>query len=456
MTRSFGRYVSLEMVLLCLAELFLSFLLIYGMLVSASGPDLPALGSASFLAIRPDSVNLAAMLAFTIGATSVTIGLYRPELYVHRRRLLLYALVAGALAFPAMLLISRTLQIRISHYYLLWVLKVLLAWAGCLVISRWIFALALRQNLFVRPVVVIGRGERSARLAGILRGQRGRLFELAGVFDPAQAEALPDLFRTAKVWAVVVAADERDAIPVDRLLDRKLSGGRVFDDVAFWEQHLGRLDLANTDPNWLLYAEGFAAGRVAAAIRRSGDLLISAIFLAFTVPLMIVVAGLVKLDSRGPVFYRQERVGLRGRTFTLLKFRSMRTDAEAEGKPRWASRNDPRITRVGGFIRSTRIDELPQLINVLRGEMSFIGPRPERPVFVEQLARSIPLYQDRTYVKPGITGWAQVNFPYGASVEDARQKLSYDLYYVKNRSLFLDLLILVSTVRVILFQEGAR
>jgi sugar transferase (PEP-CTERM system associated) len=455
--RSFGRYLSLEMVLLCLVELLLSFIIIYAMLVSAAMPDGPPLGSVSFLSIRPETVNLAAVLAFTIGASSVTIGLYRSELFLQRRHLLLYAAVAGALAFPVILLVSETLQIRLSHYYLLWIMKVLLAWAGCLVISRWIFAVAVSHKVFVRPVVVLGDGRRAARLGAVIRAQRGRLFELAGMLDPAQPEAaVAGLAERTKIWALVVATEERGRLPKDELLACKLKGTRVFDDVTFWEQHLGRIDLANTDPNWLLFADGFSSGPVVNAIRRGADLMISVAFLIATLPLMLVVAGLIKLDSPGPVFYRQERIGLHGRVFTLLKFRSMRTDAEAEGKPRWAARNDSRVTRVGAFIRSTRIDELPQLINVLRGEMSFIGPRPERPHFVEELARDIPLYRDRAYVKPGITGWAQVNFPYGASVEDARQKLSYDLYYVKNRSLFLDLLILVSTIRVILFQEGAR
>jgi exopolysaccharide biosynthesis polyprenyl glycosylphosphotransferase len=178
--------------------------------------------------------------------------------------------------------------------------------------------------------------------------------------------------------------------------------------------------------------------------------------LALAVPLMAVTAIAVRLDSKGPVLYRQKRVGLRGRSFMLLKFRSMRVDAEAGGLPRWAARGDARVTRVGAFIRSTRIDELPQLLNVLRGDMSLVGPRPERPHFVEQLAELIPFYDKRSYVKPGLTGWAQVNYPYGASVEDAREKLAYDLYYVKNRGLFLDLLVLLATVRVILFREGAR
>jgi sugar transferase (PEP-CTERM system associated) len=456
MARSFGRYLSLEMVLLCLAELFLSFLIIYAMLVSAPVSELPPAGPGWFLSVRSETANLAAVLAFTIGATSVAIGLYRPELCLERRRLVFYAALAGVVAFPAILLVSQTLQIQLSHYYLLWTLKVLLAWLGCLVISRWVFAIAVRHRLFVRSVVVVGHGARAERLAAMLDGQRGRLFELAGVFDPKRTDGLPTTFRNRKIWSVVVAADELDPVSLDRLLPCKLAGLRVFEDVIFWERHLGRIDLANTDRNWILYAGGFSPGPTAAAIRRAGDLILSIAFLACTLPLMLVVAALIKLDSEGPVLYRQERVGLHGRVFTLLKFRSMRTDAEAGGKPRWALRNDPRITRVGNVIRATRIDELPQLLNVVRGEMSFIGPRPERPEFVAELARIIPLYHDRAYVKPGITGWAQVNFPYGASVEDARQKLSYEIFYVKNRSLLLDLLILVSTVRVILFQEGAR
>jgi exopolysaccharide biosynthesis polyprenyl glycosylphosphotransferase len=191
-------------------------------------------------------------------------------------------------------------------------------------------------------------------------------------------------------------------------------------------------------------------------IKRLTDLLIACSLIALTLPLMLIVALAIKCDSPGPVFYRQERVGLSGRRFALLKFRSMRQDAEADGRPVWAAALDDRITRVGGFMRGTRIDELPQLFNVLRGDMSLVGPRPERPYFVDQLGKIIPAYDDRHTVLPGITGWAQVNYPYGASVEDARQKLAYDLYYITNRSLLLDLRILGATVGVVIFQKGAR
>jgi lipopolysaccharide/colanic/teichoic acid biosynthesis glycosyltransferase len=186
------------------------------------------------------------------------------------------------------------------------------------------------------------------------------------------------------------------------------------------------------------------------------DIMVSLMMLTLTLPLMALTVLAVRLDSDGPILYRQERVGLRMRRFTLLKFRSMRADAVAGGTPRWAARGDTRVTRVGAFIRSTRIDELPQLLNVLRGDMTLVGPRPERPHFVEQLAELIPFYNERSYVKPGLTGWTQVNYPYSASVEDAREKLALDLYYVKNRGFFLDLLVLLATVRVILFREGAR
>ena len=192
------------------------------------------------------------------------------------------------------------------------------------------------------------------------------------------------------------------------------------------------------------------------SLRRSLDILVSAGVLLLALPVMLLAAVAIKLDSPGPVFYRQERVGRGGRGFMLLKFRSMVVDAEQAGAPQWATQRDPRVTRIGRFMRLTRIDELPQVLNVLRGDMAFVGPRPERPAFVETLGRVIPHFHDRAQVKPGITGWAQVNYPYGASVEDSRMKLAYDLYYVKRRSLFLDLLILIATVRVVLFQEGSR
>lgn len=239
----------------------------------------------------------------------------------------------------------------------------------------------------------------------------------------------------------------------------KIGGMQIVDYQTFWERETGRLDLDALHPSWLIFGKGFTRGLVSDSLKRLFDIGVSGAVLVvttFVFPVTVIAALLVKLESPGPVLYRQERIGLYGRPFMVLKFRSMRQDAEVKGSPVWAQLRDPRVTRVGAFLRRTRIDELPQLINVLRGDMSFVGPRPERPYFVEKLTEVIPFYRERHCVKPGITGWAQVNYPYGASLEDARQKLSFDLYYVKNRSLFLDFIIILSTIRVLLLLEGSR
>lgn len=465
MTRVLGRFVSLEMALLGLCELALSFLVIYAML-NAPGV-VPVLLGHSKLAtpdtVARDTADLAALLACTVVLAAAAIGLYRPEICIERRRLLMNTVVAGVLAFPAVLVVSSCFDVGLSRYAILWLTKVLFAWLVCMVVSRLIFNRVMRERWFVRRVLVLGSGPRLARIRQLTGSGRGRLFEpVFAVQNPTTGEfgeaPSPATLRLQRIWGIVVAGecDERDPAPVRHLLDCKLRGVPIFDEAGFSEQQLGRIDLDSVRADSLLFAEGFANGRIAKAIKRSSDILVSLVLLLLTLPLVLLTAVLIRLESAGPVLYRQTRVGLHGKPFTLLKFRSMAMDAEEAGKPRWATQQDPRITRVGSFIRPMRIDELPQLINVLRGEMSLVGPRPERPMFVEELARVIPFYRERSYVKPGITGWAQVNFPYGASVEDARQKLSYDLYYVKNRSLLLDLFILLATIRVILFREGAR
>ncbi|MCA3253821.1 MAG: TIGR03013 family XrtA/PEP-CTERM system glycosyltransferase [Pseudomonadota bacterium] len=257
---------------------------------------------------------------------------------------------------------------------------------------------------------------------------------------------------------IVVALTERRAgsMPLRELLDCKLAGIRVWDLNSHFEKTLGQIRIDYLNASWLIFGDGFNQGALRTFVKRAFDLLSAGALLVLTAPLMLITALLIRLDSRGPVFYRQERVGLNGRTFEVTKFRSMRTDAECDGKPRWASANDDRVTRVGAVIRRLRIDELPQLFNVLRGEMSLVGPRPERPYFVDQLTQQIPFYAVRHSVKPGVTGWAQVRYAYGATVEDSQQKLQYDLYYVKNHTLFLDLLVLFETVGVVLTGKGAR
>jgi sugar transferase (PEP-CTERM system associated) len=259
------------------------------------------------------------------------------------------------------------------------------------------------------------------------------------------------------VSEVVLALEERrNSLPLSDLLRIKTAGVHVNDFSSFIERETGRVDLDTVNPSWLIFSDGFSSGRAVSSVaKRLFDIAASLLLLVLTLPVIVLFALLVKLDSRGPAFFRQTRVGLYGQPFDLVKLRSMRTDAEAAGA-QWASKNDPRVTRVGRLIRKLRIDELPQAWSVLKGEMSFVGPRPERPEFVEDLEDKLPYFAERHMVKPGITGWAQINYPYGASIEDSRHKLEYDLYYAKNYTPFLDLLIILQTLRVVLWHDGAR
>jgi sugar transferase (PEP-CTERM system associated) len=254
---------------------------------------------------------------------------------------------------------------------------------------------------------------------------------------------------------VVALADRRGQLPIDELLRAKLDGVRVEDAATTYERMTGKILVDDLRPSWLIFSDGFQASRVTRFAKRLFDLTGALIGIVVAAPLMLLTAIAVRLESPGPVLYRQERVGEHGRLFTLYKFRSMRIDAE-QGTPIWATSHDTRVTRVGRFIRLTRLDELPQFWNVLRGEMSFVGPRPERLFFVQQLAESIPFYMARHAVRPGVTGWAQVRYRYGASVEDALEKLRYDLYYIKHRSLVFDLTILVDTIKVMVCRKGAQ
>lgn len=262
----------------------------------------------------------------------------------------------------------------------------------------------------------------------------------------------------AKAQEIVIALTERrgGSMPLRDLLDCKLRGIKVLDLASYFEQTLGQIRLDSLYAGWLIFGEGFDQGRSRVVTKRLSDIVFSLILLVMALPVMLITALLIGLESGFPVLYRQERVGLNGRLFNVVKFRSMCNDAEKGGMPRWATANDDRITRVGHFIRKFRIDELPQLFSVLTGHMSLIGPRPERPFFVDQLSREIPFYAVRHSVKPGVTGWAQVRYHYGATVEDAAEKLQYDLYYVKNHSLLLDLVILFETVGVVIGRKGAH
>jgi len=338
-----------------------------------------------------------------------------------------------------------------------------------LVVDRLLLNSFLGSSAFRRRVMVLGAGDRADRLrelgeqpesgfaivSFISMGEADRVVEEAIARD-----AIHDLGRFVEnlgVSEVVLALQERrNSLPLTDLLRIKTKGVHVNDFSSFLERETGRVDLDTVNPSWLIFSDGFSSGRMlSSAVKRVFDIVASLILLFLTTPIILLFALLVKLDSKGPAFFRQKRVGLFGQSFYLIKLRSMRVDAEKDGA-KWASENDDRITRVGRFIRKVRIDELPQSWSVLKGEMSFVGPRPEVPAFVDDLQEEIRFYGERHMVKPGITGWAQINYPYGASIEDTRKKLEYDLYYAKNYTPFLDFVILLQTVRVVLWPEGAR
>ncbi len=341
---------------------------------------------------------------------------------------------------------------------------------GLLVLNRLIIGGILGASAFRRRVLVLGAGPRAQRLREL--GDRPECgFAIVGYIAMSEAQpvveeaiartALPNLTRFVEnlgVAEVVLALEERrNSLPLSDLLRIKTTGVHVNDFSSFIERETGRVDLDTVNPSWLIFSDGFSSGRAVSSVaKRLFDITVSAILLVFAAPVIVLFALLVKLDSKGEAFFRQTRVGLYGQNFDVIKLRSMRTDAEADGKAKFAEKDDPRVTRIGRFIRKVRIDELPQAWSVLRGHMSFVGPRPERPEFVAGLEEQLPYYAERHMVKPGITGWAQINYPYGANLDDSRHKLEYDLYYAKNYTPFLDLLIILQTLRVVLWHEGAR
>jgi lipopolysaccharide/colanic/teichoic acid biosynthesis glycosyltransferase len=390
----------------------------------------------------------ALLLALTVGLVGAALGLYRPAILRHGRHVLAAVAVCAAASLPAVWLTAQALRMDLSPSWfgvrLGW-LAAFMAWALLLLATRLVYLLAWRLDLMVRRIAIIGAPQTVAQLVETIGGLRPATFlvQTVAAAPPSGRLELPE-----KLWGVVFAGA---AAPIE--LPHRV---RRFDAATFCEDQLGRIDIeAAADAGAADLAFTAPASRLAAAVRRCLDILVALLLLLLSAPVLLIVAVLIRAESPGPVIYRQERVGLDGSRFTLFKFRSMHEDAEQAG-PSWAAPADPRTTAFGALIRRLRIDELPQLVNILRGEMSMVGPRPERPHFVAQLASTIPLYQQRCRVKPGLTGWAQINYPYGASVADARAKLSYDLYYIKHRSLGFDLMILLATVRVILFQEGSR
>jgi sugar transferase (PEP-CTERM system associated) len=321
-------------------------------------------------------------------------------------------------------------------------------------------------------ILIVGSGESAIEIAREVLGRRDAGYRVVGFVDNdpslvgqslinprvvGMTQELSDIVRRERVDRIIVSMGERRGMfPTRQLLELSLSGDVAIEEsAAFYERLTGRVHLSTLRPSWLIFSGRGREGRASMVLRtilHRGVALLGGIF---SLPIAFLTAVLIKLESRGPVLYRQERVGRNGRTFEVLKFRSMRTDAEKDG-PVWARQSDDRVTRVGRIIRKIRVDEIPQFWNILKGEMNFVGPRPERPHFVAQLAEEIPFYEQRHLVAPGLTGWAQIKYPYGASIEDARQKLQYDIYYIKNQSLMLDAVIMFETIKTILFGRGAR
>jgi sugar transferase (PEP-CTERM system associated) len=347
---------------------------------------------------------------------------------------------------------------------------VVLALAGSAIV-RTVFHKWNALGVFKSRVLVLGTGSRVMRLAEFAQRNHNHVIvgyvslqqpsrhyiPLPHVLAMEPGESLLSVAQKHGVDEIVIAVRDRrgGGFPVQQLLECRLKGVKVTELATFFEREHRQMLLESLNPSWMVLGDGFRQGFMRQLVKRAFDLAASLALLVVAAPVMLLTAICISLESGLPILYRQARVGEGGRTFTLYKFRSMKNDAERDG-PQWAATDDDRTTAVGRIIRKLRIDELPQIINVLKGDMSFVGPRPERPYFVDQLSGQIPYYALRHAVKPGITGWAQVRYPYGASVDDSVEKLQYDLYYVKNHGLFLDLMILIDTVQVVLWGKGAR
>lgn len=327
------------------------------------------------------------------------------------------------------------------------------------------------QSLVRQRVLVFGTGTRAksvsrtlkqsdptVTMVGYYAGPNETHIEVSGWGILSPHKSLTDIVQEEEVDQIVVALAERrgGSMPLRELLDCKLKGVHVVDIATYFEETLGQIRLDAVSAGWLVFGDGFNQGWVRSVVKRLFDIVFGTALILVSLPIMLLTAILIFIEDGGPIFYRQERVGLNGRLFNVVKFRSMCIDAEKDGQPRWAAAGDDRVTRVGRVIRKLRIDELPQLFGVLYGHMSLVGPRPERPFFVDQLTQEIPYYAVRQSVKPGVTGWAQVRYHYGATMKDSAEKLQYDLYYVKNHTLFLDLVVLFETIGVVLTGKGAQ
>lgn len=396
------------------------------------------------------------------------IGVYQLDLWTEPKVALVRMLVAFVIVVVLVAMIDSVTAGAYEFEYYGFGMTMLIAAFGTGVVRFGFYRIGHHSNL-KRRVLVLGTGSRVARFAEAAR--RNHIHEVVGYLGPqtsdnaipflpilprASGESLRSIVEKHRIDEIVVAVRDRrnGNVPLHELLECRLKGVKITELTDFFQREYRQIMLDSINPSWMVFGEGFNQGRARTAVKRAFDLLASLTLLILTLPVMLIAAICIIWEDGMPVFYKQERVGEHGRVFTIYKFRSMRNDAEKDGTPRWAAAHDDRITRVGRIVRMLRIDELPQIFNVLRGDMSFVGPRPERPFFVEKLEKQVPYFSARHSVKPGITGWAQVRYAYGASIDDTVEKLQYDLYYVKNNGLFLDLMIMIATVEVVLWGKG--
>jgi sugar transferase (PEP-CTERM system associated) len=460
MIKIFNHYIHKRTVL----QLLLDFGLMLGTVLVAIGWHMPDLARAASAAL-PSAV----VLAVAALAINAALGFYQR---VHNRSVAqsrARAVLSLCLILPLAYVILRVLPLGLEERD--FVSMSIVGGVLLMLIHRVHVGHSSAQSMMRQRVLVFGTGTR-AKLVGRTLQKSDPHVDLVGYYaSPNEAVAevsawgilspntsLTDIVMEQQVDEIVVALAERrgGSMPLRELLDCKLQGVRVVDMATHFEKTLGQIRLDSVSAGWLIFGDGFNQGWIRTVVKRLFDIVFALIVIVVSAPVMLITAILVLLESGGPILYLQERVGLNGRLFNVIKFRSMRTDAEIDGQPRWATAQDDRVTKVGRILRKLRIDELPQLFSVLNGDMSLVGPRPERPYFVDKLTQELPYFAVRQSVKPGVTGWAQVRYHYGASVEDSAEKLQYDLYYVKNHTLFLDLVILFETVGVVLTAKGAQ
>jgi len=465
--RVFGHYVHLSMAVLTLIEAVLFFLALYiaafvRFRIYGDPRHIPDLTGA----LWPRALLFSAVIVLCL----LALGLYSVRQRARFTGMLVRVAVALLASFAITAMIFYTVpDVSIGRG----VMGLATFGAACGIgVSRLIFALVVDEETFKKRVLIYGVGNAAGAIVRLRRRSDRRGFRIVGFVQPAGEEPLvpPDQLIRAddglarvcerlEIAEIVVAMDDRRrGFPVAELLECRMAGIEITELLTFLERETGRVRVDVLNPSWIIFSDGFRRDHLRQLSSRAMDMLASLVLLLVSLPVMVLTALAIKVEEGwgAPVFYRQSRVGCGGRDFDVLKFRSMRCDAECDGRAQWALKQDPRITHVGAVIRKLRIDELPQIVNVLRGEMAFVGPRPERPQFVEELAQNIPYYRQRLCVKPGITGWAQLCYPYGWCERDAVEKLQYDLYYVKNKGLLFDLSILLQTAEVVLLGKGAR